>query len=107
MNDLLLDEEAIDDTGLVVVLTTTPQSLDELGITPDPSAEFVRFYFDPAVVEVVARVAHDPNFALSDVAGIPVIPLDTFFFNSHTFLGVQLRAISGTLNVYTEQFKVN
>lgn len=107
MNDLLLDEEAIDDTGFIAQLTEVPQSLDDLGITPDPAADFIRFYFDPALVEVVARVAHDPNFSLTGIAGVPVVPLDTFFFNSHTFLGVQLRAITGTLNVYTEQFKVN
>jgi len=107
MNDLLLDEIPIIDTGLVVNLTIVPQSLDDLGITPGPNAKFVRFYYDPAAVEVVARYSHDPNFSLTDLAGIPVVPLDITFFNVHMFLGAQLRTLTGTLAVYTEQFDVD
>jgi len=62
MSDLLLEQAPIEDTGLVVTLTTTPQTLDELGITPDPSAKLIRFYYDPSVIEVIARYSHDAKF---------------------------------------------
>ena len=106
MNDLILDQAPIENTGLVVTLTTTPQSLDDLGISPDASAKIIRFYFDPAAVDVIARVTHDPNFLLTASAGIPVVPLDIEFFNLHMFLGTLLRSITGTVDVYTEQFAI-
>ncbi len=104
--DLLLDQAPITNTGLVVQLTVTPQTLDELGITPDPSAKIIRFYYDPAEVEIIARYSHDANFNVTDAAGIPVAPLDIHFYNEHMFLGVTIRAITGTVDVMTEQFSI-
>lgn len=106
MTDLLLDEKPILNTGLVVQLTETPQKLDDLSITIHPTAKFIRFYFDPSLVEVIARLSHDANFLITSSAGVPVVPLDVQFFNIHMFLGVQLRSISGTVDVFTEQFDV-
>ena len=104
--DLLLDEKPILNTGKVVTLTETAQKLDDLTITIHPTAKFIRFYFDPSLVEVIARLSHDANFLITSSAGVPVVPLDVQFFNIHMFLGVQLRSVAGNVSVFTEQFDV-
>jgi len=105
--DILLDEVALENTGQVVELTEAPQTLDQLGITPQALARFIRFYYDPGAIDVVARYSHDQQFTPTADAGIPVAPLDVHFLNDHMFLSTKIRAVSGTLNVYIEQFALS
>ena len=105
MTSLLLEEIPIEGTGQVVQLNETPKTFGDLGITIDGNAKFLRFYYDPSAVEVLARYTHDGNdFTVTADEGIPVASLDIHLFNTHMFARAKHRTVSGTVDVYVEQF---
>jgi len=88
-----------------VELTTTPQTLAELGITFKPENNLTRIIFEGRwALREIARYSRDPSASISDTVGALIFPGSKICLNELERESL-FRTVSGTLTICVEQYK--
>jgi len=88
-----------------VELTTTPQTLGDLGIEFNTDTNLVRVVFEARwALKEIGRYSRDPSATITDTVGALIFPRAKICLNNFERLSV-FRTVSGTQKICVEQYK--
>ena len=104
MADEICDVPILSSTKCVE-LTTTPQTLGDLGIEFNFDTNLVRVIFEGRwALKEIGRYSRDPSATITATVGAPIYPNAKICLNKFEFLSV-FRTVSGTEKICIEQYK--